>query len=196
VGAALAGRGDLEGAQGVSEASAHLRRSGLVVPMPELEPVVGVHRRAWDPVAALGAGAHVTVLFPFAPPGSADTALLGRIARALSGCEPFAVSFADVRTFPDHVLYLAPEPAERFRELTETLAAAFPEYPPYGGQFAEVIPHLTLTHRPDAPVDDVAAAVRPNLPVAARASRVEMWQEGLDDRWTTRASFPLSGARK
>ena len=28
------------------------------------------------------------------------------------------------------------------------------------------------------------------------ALKREMWQEGLDARWTTRASFPLSGARR
>jgi len=171
------------------------RRSGIVVPMPELEPIVGEYRRAWDPVAALGAGAHVTVLFPFAAPDAIDDATLARIGAALVGCEPFAVSFHAVRSFPDHVLYLAPEPADRFQALTETLAAAFPEYPPYRGQFADIIPHLTVTHRPDAPVDDVAAAVRTRLPAAAAASRVEVWQEAADGRWSTRASFPLSGAR-
>lgn len=171
------------------------RRSGIVVPMPELEPLVGEHRRAWDPVAALGAGAHVTVLFPFAPPDTIDDAHLARIERALVGREPFAVAFDALREFPDHVLYLAPEPAERFRALTEVLAAAFPEHPPYRGQFAEIVPHLTVAHRPDAPLDQVAAAVRPHLPAAAAASRVEVWVEGADDRWTTRASFPLSADR-
>ncbi len=172
------------------------RRSGIVVPMPELEPVVGEHRRAWDPVAALGAGAHVTVLFPFATPDAIDDAGLERIERALAGCEPFAVTFDAVRSFPDHVLYLAPEPAARFRALTEVLARAFPEYPPYRGQFAEIVPHLTVTHRPDAPIETITAAVGAQLPVAAAASRVEVWQEGADGRWSTRASFPLNGARR
>ena len=164
--------------------------------MPELEPLVGAHRRVWDPVAALGAGAHVTVLFPFAPPDTIHADSLERVERALVGSEPFAVTFDAVRSFPDHVLYLAPEPAERFRALTEVLAAAFPEYPPYQGQFPDVIPHLTVTHRADAPIDRIAAAVRPRLPVAAAASRVEVWQEGIDGMWSTRASFPLSGARR
>ena len=163
--------------------------------MPELEPVVGEHRRMWDPVAALGAGAHVTVLFPFATPDTIDDASLARVERALVGCDPFAVTFDAVRSFPDNVLYLAPEPAARFCALTEALAAAFPEYPPYRGQFADIIPHLTVTHRPDAPIDEIAAAVGAHLPVAAAASRVEVWEEGADDRWSTRASFPLSAAR-
>lgn len=171
------------------------RRSGLVVPMPELEALVGEHRRAWDPVAALGAGAHVTVLFPFAPPGRVDASVLDRIARALDGIAPFAVTFDTLETFPDDVLYLAPEPADRFRALTQALAAAFPEYPPYLGRFTDIVPHLTVTHRPDAPTAAVAAAVLPHLPVAAAATRVELWEEGVDERWSTRAGFLLSGAR-
>jgi 2'-5' RNA ligase len=180
----------------VSGSDVNERRSGLVVPMPELEPLVGEHRRAWDPVAALGAGAHVTVLFPFAPPERIDDTLLRRVERALTGFAPFEVTFDAVRSFPDDVLYLAPEPADRFRALTEALAAEFPEFPPYRGRFTEIIPHLTLTHRPDAPIGAVEAAVRTDLPAAAGASRVEVWQEGVDGRWSTRASFPLSGARR
>jgi len=175
--------------------SAAERRSGIVVPMPELESLVGAHRRRWDPVAALGAGAHVTVLFPFATPATIDDASLARVERALVGSEPFAVSFDALREFPDHVLYLAPEPAVRFRALTEALATAFPEYPPYRGQFADIVPHLTVTHRPDAPIDEIATAVAAQLPVAAAATRVEVWEEGADQRWSTRASFPLSGVR-
>ena len=52
------------------------RRSGLVVPMPELEAAVGALRAEWDPLARLGARAHVTVLFPFAAPAHVDDALL------------------------------------------------------------------------------------------------------------------------
>jgi 2'-5' RNA ligase len=163
--------------------------------MPEVETLVGEHRRAWDPVAALGAGAHVTVLFPFAPPEHIDDARLRRVERALEGFTPFGVTFEVVRRFPDHVLYLAPEPADRFRALTEALAAEFPEFPPYRGQFTDIVPHLTLAHRPDAPLDAITDALRPQLPVAAGASRVEVWEEGLDGRWTTRASFPLSADR-
>ena len=47
-------------------------------------------------------------------------------------------------SFPDGVLYLAPEPAEPFGALTEAFAAAWPEYPPYGGSFTDVVPHLTV----------------------------------------------------
>ncbi len=172
-----------------------VQRTGLVVPMPDLEAVVAPHRQVWDPVAVLGAQAHVTVLFPFAPVRALDDAILERVRRALTGFAPFAVRFASVAAFPDDVLYLAPEPAATFREITAALAAEFPEYPPYHGQFEEVIPHLTVAHHPDAPVPEITAALGAALPIVTEARCVEVWQEGGDDRWTSRETFPLSGAR-
>ena len=171
------------------------RRTGLVVPMPDLEALVGPHRREWDPVAVLGARAHVTVLFPFAPVVTLDDGILERVRHALAGFTPFAVRFAGVASFPDDVLYLVPEPAARFRELTAALAAEFPEYPPYHGQFDEVIPHLTVAHHPDAPMAEITAALAAALPMTTEAQRVEVWQEGTDDIWTSRATFRLSAAR-
>ena len=37
--------------------------------VPEVEPVVGEHRRRLDPTTAAGVPAHVTVIYPFVPPG-------------------------------------------------------------------------------------------------------------------------------
>lgn len=170
-------------------------RSGLVVPMPDLEAVVGPHRHEWDPVAPLGAGAHVTVLFPFVPPADVDDASLRRVERALAGCAPFAVAFTTVERFPDDVLYLAPDPADAFRAVTARLHGEFPEHPPYHGQFDTVIPHLTVAHHPDAPLAEIEAALRGLLPLHTTADAVELWVEGDDDRWSTRARFPLSAAR-
>jgi 2'-5' RNA ligase len=170
-------------------------RSGLVVPMPALEAVVGDHRREWDPVAELGALAHVTVLFPFAPPPLIDDIVLARVGRALDGRPPFAVTFSHLGRFPDDVLFLAPEPAEEFRTLTAALAAEFPEYPPYHGQYETVVPHLTVAHHPDAPFDAIADALGAQLPVTVDAAAVELWVEGGDERWHTATRWELSDVR-
>ena len=170
------------------------RRTGLVVPMPELEPLVGAHRLEWDPVAEHGARAHVTVLFPFAHAEDLDAALLGRVRAAVARLHAFPVTFARVERFPDDVLYLAPEPSAPFRALTAALAAAFPEFPPYGGLFPEVVPHLTVAHHPHAPVADITTELDALLPVRATAASVELWVEGADALWTTGATFPLAGA--
>jgi 2'-5' RNA ligase len=170
-------------------------RSGLVVPMPELEAVVGDHRMEWDPVAELGARAHVTVLFPFAPPTTIGPPVLDRVDRALARRAPFTVTFSEFGRFPDDVLFLAPEPADAFRALTDALVAEFPEYPPYHGQYRTVVPHLTVAHHPDAPVDTIIRALTARLPVATAADAVELWVEGGDDQWRTTARWELSGDR-
>ena len=43
------------------------------------------------------------------------------------------------------MVYLAPEPAAPFVALTEAVGAEFPGFPPYGGAFDEVVPHLTIS---------------------------------------------------
>jgi 2'-5' RNA ligase len=170
------------------------RRSGLVVPMPELEATVGALRDEWDPLARLGARSHVTVLFPFAAPADVDDALLARVRRVVAGCRPHAVRFGSIAEFPDHVLYLEPDPAEPFQALTRALAAEFPEYPPYRGQFDDVIPHLTVAHDPAAPNARLRSELAALLPVTTTADRVELWIEGTDDHWTALAGFPMAGS--
>ena len=56
--------------------------------------------------------------------------------------------------FDERVLYLAPTPALPFVSMTEKLMEVHPSISPYGGKFANVIPHLTLG-------EDVPSAQRP-----------------------------------
>ena len=90
-------------------------------------------------------------------------------------------------------MWLAPEPCEQFRDLTETLYASFPSVRPYGGQFDRVIPHLTVADRVTEPtMDRLEAAIAPSLPVEAEAT--EAWlMEGDDDGWVLRQAFPDRG---
>ena len=169
------------------------RRSGLVVPMPDLDPVVGGFRHRWDPVAPLGVRAHVTVLFPFVVPDVAGDALLARVESVVAACRPFPVTFTGTAEFPDHVLYLVPTPAAPFIALTLALAAEFPDQPPYEGQFADVVPHLTVAHDAAAPRDELRSELSARLPVTTVAARVELWVEGDDDRWSARAGFAMRG---
>ena len=60
--------------------------------------------------------------------------------------------------------------------MTAAVLALHPEYPPYGGEHSEVVPHLTLGHREEGPLDGAAAAIATRLPIRARAS--EVWLLG------------------
>lgn len=93
------------------------------------------------------------------------------------------------------MLWLAPEPAEPFRALTEAVVEAFPGFPPYGGAFAEVVPHLTVgdTGTPE----DLRAAEREvsaGLPVETHVDRAHLLA-GTDrpDAWHVLAELPLTG---
>src|SRR5579863_6835140 len=120
------------------------RESTLLVPVASAEGTVAKIRRRLDPASHLGVPAHVTVLYPFAPPASLDDAAMVRLASIFERVSAFEFELSDVGWFEERVMYLAPTPPSRFIELTQAIVAEFPGYPPYGGEFPEVTPHLTL----------------------------------------------------
>ncbi|WP_328974207.1 2'-5' RNA ligase family protein [Streptomyces canus] len=76
-----------------------------------------------------------------------------------------------------------------FRRLTEAIADRWPEAPPFGGQFDEVVPHLTIAQgQDDAVLDEAEADLRRRLPITARVSSVDLLvHDGTS--WQQRASF-------
>ncbi|GAB4079337.1 2'-5' RNA ligase family protein [Modestobacter muralis] len=167
--------------------------SGLVVPVPEAEPVVAAHRSRLDANAALGVPAHVTALFPFVSPADLTADVLARVARVVSAVPTFDHRFGRTDWFGDDVLWLAPDDPAPFVELTERLHAEFPDHPPFGGAFPEVVPHLTVGHgHPRPALTEAELAVRAGLPVSGTATAVHLLTEDEPGgRWTLRARFPL-----
>lgn len=89
------------------------------------------------------------------------------------------------------MLYLAPEPDAQLRVLTEVIAERWPEAPPYGGQFSEIVPHLTVADGQDDEVlDQIEAELLSKLPFTSRVSSVDLIvHDGAN--WQERASFAL-----
>jgi 2'-5' RNA ligase len=160
------------------------RPSGLAVPI-RLPPTLARVRRRWDRAARAGAGPHVTVLYPFLPTSELAGGVRRRLAAIAGTLEPFDVSFRRVRRFDDGVVWIEPEPAEPFRQLTASVTAAWPDHPPYGGVFDEVIPHLTVVESDDdaPPLRAIEAACASHLPWTARADRLELWRQDQGGRW-------------
>jgi 2'-5' RNA ligase len=134
--------------------------------------------------------AHVTILFPFVPAALIDARLRASIASIASATSCFRIRLAHIRRFPN-VLYLAPEPPEPFAELTSAVVARYPEYPPYGRMFEDLIPHLTIaTGSPDE-LDAAEAAARGHLPVEVEAREIILLEEAEAGgrRWRNRAAF-------
>jgi 2'-5' RNA ligase superfamily len=177
-----------------------MRRSALIVATPEAEPLVSALRELRDPAARMGVPAHVTVLLPFIPADLLDEQSLDAV-RDLFGREPgFPYRFDRVNTFGDATVYLEPLPAEAFVRLTQVAVERWPEYPPYGGEFDEIVPHLSVGDRLAAGqagplVREIRALLRSHGPITGEASSISLIVE--DDRglWSSVAEFPL-GSRE
>jgi 2'-5' RNA ligase len=152
--------------------------TAVVVPIDAAEVVVAEHRRNLDAAASWGVPAHVTILYPFVHPMALDEAVLSRLGAALNSVPAFECSFTRCQWFSEAVLWLAPEPVQPFRDLTSAVWHAFPEYPPYGGAFDDVVPHLTVGEvgeRRRGSLEQLRAAeadVSPQLPIRTRVDRV------------------------
>ena len=148
----------------------------------------------FDPSASLGVPAHITVNYPFLPGEHPTAELMVKLTKHFASFEPFDYKLTAIAHF-SHTVYLAPTPVSPFIELIESVAARFPNSPPYGGAFKTVIPHLTVAQREDddrlaAVTSELAEALQGHLPLSARAERV-LLMDDKDGRWIRRAEFPL-----
>jgi len=128
--------------------------SAIIVPV-SVPVAVSRLRERMDPSAGDGVPAHITLLYPFMPPSELKDDVRRRVEEIVEQEPSFPFVLGSVGRWPN-VVYLEPQPDDPFRRLTLALAAAFPDYPPYEGAHAEVIPHLTIAA--DVPDDYFAAA--------------------------------------
>ncbi len=167
-----------------------------MVLVPEAEGLVGPFRQLYDPAAAVGVPAHITINYPFLPAVRNNEFDTQELVQLFGVEKAFAFSLASVRNFPS-VLYLAPEPPEPFAALIEAVERRYPDSPPYGGVFEAVVPHLTIADvaepedLPSIRRRFVAAAVG-RLPIAGMADQVWL-MDNRPGRWRIRESYPLRG---
>jgi hypothetical protein len=171
-------------------------QTALIVAIPEAEVVVGAHRAVLDGVASWGVPAHITVLYPFLPPARVDGRVRAALRTLFAGRPAFDVVLSRVAWFGAEVLWLAPTPDEPFRQLTNAVWSRFPDAPPYGGQFDDVVPHLTVGDRaPMAALRSAADEVGARLPITAAVRSVRLIEGATGARpWRTVAEFPLAAA--
>jgi 2'-5' RNA ligase len=138
--------------------------------------------------------AHVTLLFPFVPAEELTSAIIERVREDLATTAPLELRFDRTGRFPG-VAYLALADRAPVDALIARLAAAWPAYPPYGGIYREVIPHLTLGKaEDDATLAALEAAAAPHLPLRARVDAVTVLVEDAEGRWHAQAHVPLTSS--
>ena len=165
-------------------------RAALVLPLeePRLE---ALHARFETKSTAMGIPLHITLLFPFGREEDGAEELF-------AGWPPLSFSLARVEEFPG-VVWLAPEPGEELRARILDLYARYPQWPPYGGEFPEPIPHATVGQLAEgASQAELAAAVQaaaePLLPVPFSVGEAALLVETERDRWREARRFPFLGS--
>jgi 2'-5' RNA ligase len=156
-------------------------RLALVVPFEGLAPVVDdLRERTCESKPSHGMPPHVTLLVP--APRAVES-----IAEVIFAFAAFDVFFARLERFPG-TLWLAPEPARPFAQMIDALMERFPDYPPYGGAFREIVPHLTVAQ---SDFDEAVSMLEPWLPLSTRADRVVLLERMQAMHWREIATFEL-----
>ena len=171
----------------------NVNQTGFIVRVAEAEHMVAALREKYHPVAKLGVPAHVTVLFPFMALEDIDNSVEQKIQAALVCVAAFSFNLSSVGRFPV-TAYLVPEPKQPFVALTHALYRAFPSFPPFGGEFEDIIPHLTVAHGAAEQAEEAAVemglALAASGPVHSHCKEVELL-ENSSGMWPTARVFPL-----
>ena len=173
-----------------------MAESALVVFVPEAEVLVGSLRMQRDESARLGVPAHVTVLFPFMEPSLVTPAVIQKCAAVLGSHCAFTFVLGAVGRFPA-TAYLEPQPSGPFIALTSVMASAFPEFPPFRGEFPSIVPHLTVAHGNAVEAESVATGLAGILHVSGPVHSVcasVVLMENSSGRWRPMHVFPLAPA--
>ena len=175
------------------DVTASAGRCALVIPVPELEPIVSHWRDRTGHPAGRRMPAHITVMYPFLSSHELSTDVYSGLADVCGRTPPIEVTFRSLGTFPG-VVYLAPSPVEEFRGLTERVVEMWPGLQPYEGAHTDVVPHLTLAYTDDAGlVHRIAEEVEPQLPISSALNQACIF-ELADAKWRHRFSLPFGSS--
>jgi hypothetical protein len=134
---------------------------------------------------------HITLLVPWVPaPSQRD---LDRLSDTIRDFGPLDLTFPQVERFPKGVIYLRPEPFEELQQLMMAVTGAFPDYPPYGGEYPEPYPHVTLVAEGDeALLAEIRAAVADSPPPEVHIDAVTTWASPDYGLWHQTHRIPFA----
>jgi 2'-5' RNA ligase len=169
-------------------------RSAVLVPVVEAAPAVnGWREQTCNDKPSIGVPPHITLIFPFVPARQLDGAVVSSLTAIIGGRSSFEFELRDIARFPT-CLYLVPDPAEPFIQLTEAIVERFPEHPPFEGAFDPVVPHLTVAHGDERLLDAVESDVARHLTIKSVAREALLLEEVEPNwgRWQVRARLPFA----
>jgi 2'-5' RNA ligase len=163
--------------------------TALALLVPEADPVVERWRLRYDPSAARGVAAHITVLGPFLGEEEIARPDVDALRRIAARTPYLHLRFERTGHFPG-VLWLDPTAATCL-PLFQTVHQRWPECIPYGDPDLDVVPHLTVTRTagPEA-ISLIETALAASLPLDAEVRAMTLLAfDGT--RWRHRTDFPF-----
>ena len=116
------------------------RLTSLVVPVLAFD---GMLHRIWSEHHPAGSVPYLTLFYPFLVVADVEGSAIGDLAGIFKAEPRFEFELGSVGWFDKHVTFLSPQPAEQLVRMTKRVSEAFP-LQPYGGEFSDIVPHLTL----------------------------------------------------
>ncbi|MCP4003826.1 MAG: 2'-5' RNA ligase family protein [bacterium] len=166
-------------------------KCALIVPLDVEPQSLAAFRARHILTPAVSLPAHVTLRVPLPPLHLLDTEGLSDWAGRVRGFD-FELS-ATERFEGAGVIYLVPDPAQRFRELALELTALYPDPP---SPFSEPVMHVTAAE--GHPVDQLSrierellVEVAADLPIRARAEEVRLYEKS-EGTWYLRQRYPFA----
>lgn len=170
-----------------------IRESTILISVPDAEPYVKKWREKYDLVSLHGIPSHITVLYPFKKPELIDERAIDKIKSFFSNIKRFEFSLERIGAWPD-VIYLEPEPRDKFIELTEGIVKIFPENLPFNGKFKKINPHLTIGNKLqdlELAKIEISQNITSKLPI--KTLTTEAWlMESKNGEWSIREKFPFA----
>ena len=171
-----------------------ITESAIILPFPELSPMVDVWRTASVDVAEKGVPPHITLLYPWRS-GAVSRADIDLVVQACQKTARFIVLFNCVDYFSGGAVYLGLEDNRDVLALMQSIWQVFPESPPYAGQHDGSIPHLTIAQTNPASVSvdsgEISQALEAELPVTANVDHVAIISQDSNGWWHELTSIEL-----
>ncbi len=168
--------------------------SAIVIYAPyEVQQVAAPLMRTYAPDDFVRVPPHITVLFPFVPAGQLEQAA-SKLRDIGTQFASFEITLRGYGQFPG-VTYLQPADPTPIQAIFRAVYAAFPDYPPYEGQFGDetISPHMTVGTFADEAAQQ-AANFPAYEPLTFRVERLHLIYGNVREAlpWLTYDVIPLA----
>jgi 2'-5' RNA ligase superfamily len=167
-------------------------KSSIDIHFNSLTPLLHRWRTESVAVANLGVPPHITLLYPWRDaPLSGDD--LEQLRTVLLKHRAFSLCIDRLESFEVGAIYLALQDGRSCKAIMSDLMKDFPDTPPYGGDFLDAVPHLTIAKCDPKNLQVLKAEIARELtlPLEFSVDEIAVMEEDTGGNWFTRCVIPL-----